>query len=367
MKSLLILTLSMMPATAWAQTKSIVVPSWTASKEGNVQSLQPFGYGRARVQQHLGIGMLRPGLPQLAKITSVAYRRDMDSMPTVTMSRTDGPFWTLRMCNWVADVNRVSNRYLPNASSSNNAFNELQNVFNTKVVNFPSLPPSASGPAPFQLEFKLDRPLIYLGLGLVIDHYVYENRNRTFGYLVDAERSKIDFGSSKAFGTSCPPGMNRMYASPSNPGGELRLLLFGGPPKGVAIGMIGASKMFLGPVPLPLSLTGLGLPGCSLYTSSEIMVGATTTSTGSAELALQIPPDARLAGATVFGQWMPIDKRVNPNVPFAFSHAVEIKLGQNTGQNVVDAWQLYGVGNLAGAAVGFEDPGIVLVTKISYE
>lgn len=367
MKSLLILSVALTPVASWAQ-KSMVVPRWTATKEGNAQSLTPFGYGRVRSLQHIGVGMLRPQLPVFAKITSIAYRRDTDHMPKTAMSRTDNPFWTLRMCNWSPNVNRISNRYLPNARTFNNAFNELQNVFNTKRIRFPTLPPVISGPAPFQLEFKLDRPFVYLGLGLAIDHFVYEPRNRVSHYFVDAERPKSDFGTTKLFGTSCPKGMNRNYASPSNPGGDpLRLWLFGGPSNSVAIAMIGASKTFFGPVPLPWDLTKLGFPGCSFYTSAEIMLGASTKSTGSAEMAIQIPPDPKLAGVTVYSQWMVVDKRVNPTLPLAFSNAVEITLGKAIGLGGVDAWQLYGVGNLARSAYGFEDPNVVLVTRISYQ
>ncbi|MFQ5505036.1 MAG: hypothetical protein ACE5F1_09610 [Planctomycetota bacterium] len=349
-------------------TSTFHVPSSAATKEGNAFDLRPFGEDRARTAQFIGGSHLWPHISFGKKLVGVSYRRDGVAMAALNLSRTTSPFWTVRLANWVPDPKLVENRYFPTLQSGPVQYNHYSIVFGPKQVTFPVLARITSGLAPFNIVFKFDRPVVYLGAGIVIDHFVYESRNRRFNYFIDAERSVAEGGKVTAFGTACPSGGNRIYATVGSPGGDpLRLVLFGGPVSGGAIGILGASNTRLGGINLPLDLTPFGLPGCSIYSSTELLFPVATNSNGSAQLELPVPPDKALAAAKFYGQWMTMDKRVNPSFPLAFSAGVELILGKSVGGGTVEGHLLYGTGNLGRSVFGFLDKGYTFVTKIDYQ
>jgi hypothetical protein len=79
----------------------------------------------------------------------------------------------------------------------------------------------------------------------------------------------------------------------------------------VGILLVGASRdTYAGP--LPQDLTGLGMPGCWLWTSILLIGSSPTNAAGSGSVSLPIPNDAALANVAVFSQWVVADPGVNP-------------------------------------------------------
>lgn len=62
---------------------------------------------------------------------------------------------------------------------------------------------------------------------------------------------------------------------------------------------------------LPLSLAALGMPGCSLWTSIDV-VASTAASGNQASLLIGIPPTTSILGARLFGQALLFDVGANP-------------------------------------------------------
>ncbi len=89
-----------------------------------------------------------------------------------------------------------------------------------------------------------------------------------------------------------------------------------GPETPLALFVLGASDRAWGPIPLPISLKGLGASGCSLYVSQDIVTLRQTVrraprphATGS--FAIQLPYVANLVGARLFSQWLFLDRNAN--------------------------------------------------------
>lgn len=81
-------------------------------------------------------------------------------------------------------------------------------------------------------------------------------------------------------------------------------------PVGVAFVVMGFSNTMSGPVPLPLDLGAVGMPGCSLLTNAlavQFAAGGATTATWS----LTLPNTASLQGTVFYNQGFPIDGGAN--------------------------------------------------------
>jgi hypothetical protein len=78
---------------------------------------------------------------------------------------------------------------------------------------------------------------------------------------------------------------------------------------------------------LPLSLSGLGAPGCSLLTSAESVLFTPTDGAGQASGGLFLPNITGLLGAHVFGQYLVLDATVNP-LGIATSNGLNFSIGQ---------------------------------------
>jgi hypothetical protein len=95
-------------------------------------------------------------------------------------------------------------------------------------------------------------------------------------------------------------------------GRRVRLQLSLAPRAAYAVLALGFSRTQWNGVPLPFSLAGIGLPGCSLFTSADILA-ATQTGTvgpGMGYASLDLPLPLRPAGQETFvlhGQWLVLD------------------------------------------------------------
>jgi len=89
----------------------------------------------------------------------------------------------------------------------------------------------------------------------------------------------------------------------------VRIHLSGAPPSARAWLMLGLSRRTWGPAKLPLDLALVGLPGCKLYTSIELLAPATTGSQGIAKGYAFVDLGLPLAAPgkewfTLYGQWL---------------------------------------------------------------
>lgn len=88
---------------------------------------------------------------------------------------------------------------------------------------------------------------------------------------------------------------------------------------------LGFSKTQWGAFNLPLSLAPLGAPGCTLYTTPDLLLLA-TNSAGVGTLSLPIPADPALAGGMFFDQAWVFDASAN-QLGLAFSNLGEATIG----------------------------------------
>ena len=90
-------------------------------------------------------------------------------------------------------------------------------------------------------------------------------------------------------------------------------------------GVLGLSKTAWGQSNLPLDLTYLGMPGCSLFTSGEL-VFPVVNSGGTASLTLAVPNSTQLVGCLFYNQALVLDPPANA-FGAILSNAGEGKLG----------------------------------------
>jgi hypothetical protein len=83
-------------------------------------------------------------------------------------------------------------------------------------------------------------------------------------------------------------------------------------PYAPALGFVGLSRTKYNGLPLPLDLTGIGMPGCSLATDIVVVLNLTTNAQGGAMLNAAVPTDPALAGAHVNAQFAIQDIGANP-------------------------------------------------------
>src|SRR5262245_26104932 len=146
----------------------------------------------------------------------------------------------------------------------------------------------------------------------------------------------IPAGSS-LFGAGCPgsggtvPILATAGGEPSvsvgNPG--FQIVLSRALPGTAASLAVGSSSTSWAGIPLPLDLGPLGVPGCSLLVSPDLVLSASTVGSGPLDgrafLALPIPPAPSLAGSTIFLQWYVVDP--GPAlVPGAMSRGLALSL-----------------------------------------
>lgn len=124
------------------------------------------------------------------------------------------------------------------------------------------------------------------------------------------------FGSGCSGTTSLKPtlGLDPLLGGPPLLGGTLNLRASGLPLSMPALLAFGASDKSWGALRLPLSLAAIGMPGCNLYVSLDIVqVGATSSALGEARWTIHIPNDSRVIGAKFFNQVAVAAPAANPS------------------------------------------------------
>lgn len=83
-------------------------------------------------------------------------------------------------------------------------------------------------------------------------------------------------------------------------------------PNAPALGFVGLSRTTYNNLPLPLDLTGMGMPGCSLATDIVVVLNVATNAQGGVMVNAGVPVDPALAGAHITAQFAIQDSGANP-------------------------------------------------------
>lgn len=311
--------------TATLGAQSAVVPPAQATVDGNALDREPFGHEGIRHLTYVHRDLLTQ-VPSGARITRVAYRRDASLGPG-DLQRPPG-LWQVRMGNHVGPVGQPPSAW-PTATDP-----AWTLVFQPRYVSFPTLSQPGQGLPPFVITFPFDRPFVYGGGHVGIEHFVADATTR-HDYFIDAVDGFVPLGQVDVLGAGlgCPAGQNRAQAQAPNPGGgDLEAYLLGGPVSAPVSFALGASETRWGSLALPLDLGALGLSGCRVFASLDVTVGLRTDASGVATLRTPVPAAVPLLGATLAAQWLCVgDPRVNPGLALTTSEGLRLRLGTNLG------------------------------------
>ena len=105
--------------------------------------------------------------------------------------------------------------------------------------------------------------------------------------------------------------------------GDFDVKLVGASPNQSAFLCIGRSRTAWGAMSLPLDMTPLGAPGCSVLASIDTNVPTMTDGSGLANVTLPVPNQGSLVGSALYLQWASLDASLTNPLPLAFSDAME--------------------------------------------
>ncbi len=180
---------------------------------------------------------------------------------------------------------------------------DMTSVFKIKKVAFPAQTKSASGPKPFNLVFKLDRPFIHKPTkGNLLVEYVILSQPKG-DYRLDSSlhclSPRASFGKR---GASCywtkktSQGTEKVYLRLKSNisiklGNKVSWTLEGVPPKSAALFFLGNDPRYArwGAIPVPIDLGPFGAPGCFINTDILMATIATSNAGGTAVSSFEIP------------------------------------------------------------------------------
>ncbi len=141
---------------------------------------------------------------------------------------------------------------------------------------------------------------------------VYRSTNR----VNDIAWGNVDLASLLFHGTPCAStgtaAARFAYTSEPSLGNiNFALAMSGGLPSAPAVLMIGTSRTSYLNLPLPIDLTFLDMPGCSLYTDVVTSVPLTLNAGGGASLGLPVPSAQIFRGSRIDAQWFHLDVAAN--------------------------------------------------------
>lgn len=166
-------------------------------------------------------------------------------------------------------------------------------------------------------------PVYLAGPGLRGFHaMVYDSQRRKAvlwggadGQMQPTDTWELSFSIATTFGSGCGNPPLGLAPVPSSPPlvGTIAQAALANTPSSIAFVALGVSKQFFGAFALPVTLAGIGMPGCDLLQSAEV-VGETATPTGAgtANYSFAIPNNTAIVGFHVYLQawaWAP---GVNP-------------------------------------------------------
>jgi hypothetical protein len=144
------------------------------------------------------------------------------------------------------------------------------------------------------------------------------------------EYGPVHAATHAPFGNGCPGSAGTpslAIAGGARPwlGDTITLELTSVPQTTAALLLVGTSRAAWGPVPLPLDLSPLGMPGCALRVNGTGIL-AVAVGGGRGAVPLRIPDDASLLGSRFYDQAIVVDPAANAAGATA-SHALEARIG----------------------------------------
>jgi hypothetical protein len=257
-----------------------VDPAAFAYTSGARETGFPFGHPDRRSVRLMQIHDGLAGTPRT--ITSVAFRRS--------------PSGVLAVPTFLADVSMSLGTAAPgrtaatiDAAFDQNLGSDTALVLPRRTVQFPASAPPTTDPAPFEYRIPTDTPFAFAGLGpLCIDLTVHDHTNpiptrfdlHADGYAHVASQGTGCAGLELVTSVTLPDVVHTVNGAA--PGTPLALIL-------------GGDFRSASGIPLPLSLTPLGAPDCSLLVDPAIGVPSIADPTGVGRITLPVasaPPDA---------------------------------------------------------------------------
>ena len=212
-------------------------------------------------------------------------------------------------------------------------------------VGLPASPPPMSPPAtwdfPFAVEIPFDTPFVYQSGALCVETVTKGSNANSPWWPIDASITPFT-GTVSAFGTSCIPGMGLAPAGADvgsmTIGSTGIFYLRGMHAPGLAVCMLGLSNSQFGSLQLPIDLGPVAAPGCSLYTSSSLLIPASLvvpqgSPSGTATAPFDLPVNPGLQGVTLYAQWALAETGVNP-LGVSFSNGVAATVGASRMRNI---------------------------------
>lgn len=303
-----------------------VVPTAYATKWGESNNVYPFGWTNQRYMQvhsAADIGVIPQTVRGLAFRTKSARALTARVIPcTINIGYTN------------STTNALSTTFASNwLGTPQTGFNGNLNVPSTAVNN--SL-------TKFDTVIPFTAPFIYLSAR---GNLLWECQNRATSRpglnVYDRVASQPSLtgrmwatGASAATGTfRAGEGLVMQLVGTSTTGAIVNLTNTGIPSvnRSFQVNFSGAASntaavLWLGAQKLNISLAPT-LPGCTLYTSLDLLVGsAATGTTGNGSLTLIIPNNASLAGVKFLNQWMVLDRQAN-TIGVVLSNGGEATIG----------------------------------------
>jgi hypothetical protein len=135
-------------------------------------------------------------------------------------------------------------------------------------------------------------------------------------------------GAYTPFGTACPgsAGVPMILGGQLEPrlGGTVTIRAQSLPPQRPCFAILGLSNASSGGVPLPLSLTRFGWPGCSLYVRPDAVELVPTSALGLVSRSVSVPSLLALTGLRLFGQFAVLEATGD----LVFTAGLEARIGR---------------------------------------
>lgn len=315
-----------------AQTtgKTEVLPASMATTEGLGGTPYPFGIGKACRFQTLYESVNERGPTQI--VTELRMRGDWVN-PTYSQKAKGYANMGISMSHSDRGFATVSSTF-----SWNRGLDET-GVFTIKKVLFPAQASSKTGPRPFNIKFKLDRPFIHRPAAgnLLVEYYILEQP--AGDYRLDSGLHCLS--PSASFGkrdSSCywtrktSTGTEQAYLRlKSNVsiklGSHIDWTLEDAPPNTPALFMIGNDPKYArwGALPVPIPLNAFGAPGCYLNTDILLVTTALSNSSGTAVASIKIPDNYAFLHQYLHSQALAPQYAANRmGLVFSLGHKAEI-------------------------------------------
>ncbi|MEZ5988840.1 MAG: hypothetical protein R3F30_06900 [Planctomycetota bacterium] len=359
-----LLALSALAALLPAQTSSVLPPSF-AQTEGLGGTSYPFGVGK-EVREQLLYETLDPKAA-VRGVTEIAMRPDWRGSTYTQGAKA----W----CHvWVYASHSARGFATMSTTFTANQGPDMAAVIEDRKVALPAQTASATGPLPFNIRLKLDRPFLYRpAIGNLLLEVIVGSQPAG-DYRLDStlhcESRSLDFGARDA---ACAwPDRTQSPAVPRYPkldtnlslkaGGYVDWLLSEAPPSVPALVIMGQDPRYAnwGGLKVPVALGAFGAPGCYLNTDLFFATTIPVDAKGSGVGRLPIPLGYALIQEWLHAQAVVFDWAANKmGLVFTLGRKAEVC-------GPVFATRLVSVGDLeakTGSLLAGEAPVLELVSR----